>query len=56
MAVYVICGSNGTIIGGDSLSNLTKKSTNVSVNFVTIDFEDIYVALDDVVMSTIHMI
>ena len=44
---YAICGSNGTIIGGDSLSNLTKKSTNVSVNFVTIDFEDIFVAIDD---------
>ena len=45
--LYIICGSGGTIIKGTALSNLTKVSTNFAGNFVTIDFEDIYIAIDD---------
>ena len=45
--VYVICGSSGTIVTGTSLAGLSKVTTNVSVNFVTIELENIYVAIDD---------
>ena len=45
--VYVICGSSGTIVTGTSLAGLNKVTTNVSVNFVTIELENIYVAIDD---------
>ena len=43
---YVICGSGGLIATGDKFSTITKVTTNLTTEIVSVDYQDIYVALD----------
>ena len=42
---YVICGSGGVIIT-DKFSTIAKVTTNLTTEIVSVDYQDIYVALD----------
>ena len=43
---YVICGSGGVIATGDKFSTIAKVTTNLTTEIVSVDYQDIYVALD----------
>jgi len=45
--IYVAAGTQGTVLKGTNFANIVPVTTNVSTNFVSIDFQGFYVALEE---------